>query len=96
MFVRDAAGKVSGLTSIVGGGRRGGEMERSEVRFSEVGVRLNHFREYARREVMMPMRDGAKLHAIILRPVGSESSGEPLPFLMTRTPYGPMTTLRRE
>jgi uncharacterized protein len=88
VFVRDAAGKVSGLTSIVGGGRRGGEVERSEVRFSEVAIRLNHFREYARSEVMMPMRDGAKLHAIILRPVGSESSGEPLPFLMTRTPYG--------
>ena len=88
VFVRDAAGKVSGLTSIVGGGRQGGGAKRSEVRFSEVGVRLNHFREYARSEVMMPMRDGAKLHAIILRPVGSESNGAPLPFLMTRTPYG--------
>jgi putative CocE/NonD family hydrolase len=88
VFVRDAAGKVSSLTRVVGGGRQGGGAERSEVRFSEVGVRLNHFREYTRSEVMMPMRDGAKLHAIILRPVGSESSGEPLPFLMTRTPYG--------
>jgi len=88
VFVRDAAGKVSSLTSIVGGGRQGGSAERSEVRISEVGVRLNHFREYARSEVMMPMRDGAKLHAIILRPVGSELTGEPLPFLMTRTPYG--------
>jgi uncharacterized protein len=88
VFVRDAAGKVSGLTSIVGGGRQGGGAERIEVRFSEVGVRLNHFREYTRSEVMMPMRDGAKLHAIILRPVGSESNGAPLPFLMTRTPYG--------
>src|ERR1700733_8528590 len=88
VFGRDAAGKVSSLTSIVGGGRQGGSAERSEVRISEVGVRLNHFREYARSEVMMPMRDGAKLHAIILRPVGSELTGEPLPFLMTRTPYG--------
>jgi len=37
---------------------------------------------------MIPMRDGAKLHVVILRPVGSETSGEALPFLMTRTPYG--------
>jgi hypothetical protein len=34
------------------------------------------------------MRDGVKLHVVILRPVGSESGGEPLPFLMERTPYG--------
>jgi uncharacterized protein len=44
--------------------------------------------EYTRSEVMMPMRDGANLHAVILRPAGSENTGEPLPFLMTRTPYG--------
>jgi len=42
---------------------------------------------YVRTEAMIPMRDGVKLHAVILRPVGSET-GEPLPFLMTRTPYG--------
>jgi uncharacterized protein len=45
-------------------------------------------KEYTRSEVMMPMRDGVKLHAVILRPIGSESAGEPLPFLMQRTPYG--------
>jgi putative CocE/NonD family hydrolase len=36
---------------------------------------------------MIPVRDGVKLHAVILRPKGSES-GEPLPFLVERTPYG--------
>jgi putative CocE/NonD family hydrolase len=45
-------------------------------------------KEYTRSEAMVPMRDGAKLHVVILRPVGSESAGEPLPFLMERTPYG--------
>jgi putative CocE/NonD family hydrolase len=45
-------------------------------------------KEYTRSEAMIPMRDGAKLHVVILRPVGSESAGEPLPFLMERTPYG--------
>ena len=52
------------------------------------GVRLNHALDYSRSVVMMPMRDGVKLHAVILRPAGSETSGEPLPFLMQRTPYG--------
>jgi putative CocE/NonD family hydrolase len=45
-------------------------------------------KEYTRSEAMLPMRDGVKLHVVILRPVGSESAGEPLPFLMERTPYG--------
>jgi putative CocE/NonD family hydrolase len=87
VFVRDAAGKVSGLKSTVVEGRGDG-VERSEGRFSNVGVRLNHFREYARSEAMIPVRDGVKLHVVILRPGGSETSGEPLPFLITRTPYG--------
>ena len=45
-------------------------------------------KEYLRTDEMIPMRDGVKLHVAILRPVGSESGGEPLPFLMERTPYG--------
>jgi putative CocE/NonD family hydrolase len=43
--------------------------------------------EYVRSEAMIPVRDGVKLHAVILRPQGSET-GAPLPFLMERTPYG--------
>ena len=43
--------------------------------------------EYVRSEAMIPMRDGVKLHAVILRPKGSDS-GDSLPFLMERTPYG--------
>ena len=49
---------------------------------------LNHFREYERAEAMVPVRDGVKLHTVILRPAGSEKAGEPLPILMQRTPYG--------
>src|SRR6202522_4064875 len=45
-------------------------------------------KEYTRSEAMIPMRDGVKLHVVILRPAGSETSGEALPFLMQRTPYG--------
>ncbi len=43
------------------------------------------FRPYNRKEVMIPMRDGVRLHAVILRPTDSNA---PLPFLMQRTPYG--------
>jgi putative CocE/NonD family hydrolase len=39
--------------------------------------------DYARREVMIPMRDGVKLHTIILVPSGAKSA----PILLTRTPY---------
>jgi len=39
--------------------------------------------EYARREVMISMRDGVKLHTVILVPNGAKSA----PMLMTRTPY---------
>jgi putative CocE/NonD family hydrolase len=86
-FVRGADGKVSGLT-ITGGGHQGGASVRSLTRFSAAAVQLNHFREYTRTEVMIPMRDGVKLHAVILRPKDSDKSGEALPFLMQRTPYG--------
>jgi uncharacterized protein len=39
--------------------------------------------DYVRREVMIPMRDGVKLHTVILVPKGAKSAG----ILLTRTPY---------
>jgi putative CocE/NonD family hydrolase len=39
--------------------------------------------DYARREVMIPMRDGVKLHTVILVPKGARGA----PILLTRTPY---------
>ena len=39
--------------------------------------------EYERREVMIPMRDGVKLHIVILVPSGAKGA----PILLTRTPY---------
>jgi putative CocE/NonD family hydrolase len=58
-----------------------------QARMSEA-LKDYHGPEYVRTEVMIPTRDGAKLHTIILRPADSEKTGPPLPFLMTRTPYG--------
>src|SRR5256886_17350439 len=39
--------------------------------------------DYVRREVMIPMRDGVKLHTVILIPKGAKGT----PILLTRTPY---------
>ena len=39
--------------------------------------------DYTRREVMIPMRDGTKLHTVILVPKGAKNA----PILLTRTPY---------
>ena len=44
---------------------------------------------YTRQEAMLPMRDGVRLHAVILRPADlSDAPAADLPFLLVRTPYG--------
>jgi putative CocE/NonD family hydrolase len=42
--------------------------------------------DYVRREAMIPMRDGVKLHTVILVP-RSATKTKPAPILLTRTPY---------
>ncbi|MGH9646751.1 MAG: CocE/NonD family hydrolase [Bryobacteraceae bacterium] len=39
--------------------------------------------DYVKREVMIPMRDGVKLHTVIVIPKGARNA----PILLTRTPY---------
>jgi putative CocE/NonD family hydrolase len=39
--------------------------------------------EYVKRDLMIPMRDGVKLHTVILVPKGAKNA----PILLTRTPY---------
>jgi putative CocE/NonD family hydrolase len=54
--------------------------------YNRTGAPVHHlFHDYQRSEVMIPMRDGIKLHAVILRPADITT---PLPFLIQRTPYG--------
>ena len=43
----------------------------------------NHGFDHVRRDVMIPMRDGARLHTVILVPKGARRA----PILLTRTPY---------
>ncbi len=78
VFVPSTQGKPAQLQRIVD--------DRTEVadRISERPVHVA-FPRYSREEVMIPMRDGIRLHAVILRP---EEEKKALPFLMQRTPYG--------
>jgi putative CocE/NonD family hydrolase len=77
-FIINTAGKVTGVRSEQGG------KTAYATKISATPVH-NRFRQYDREEVMIPMRDGVNLHAIVLRPTGVK---QPLPFLLQRTPYG--------
>src|SRR5215212_6336438 len=39
--------------------------------------------DYVKRDVMIPMRDGVKLHTVVVVPKGAKGA----PILLTRTPY---------
>lgn len=47
--------------------------------------------DFAKREVMIPMRDGVKLHTMILVPKGAHDA----PIVLTRTPYNASKRLSR-
>jgi hypothetical protein len=49
-------------------------------------------REFDIREVMIPMRDGVKLHTLVFVP---KKQSEPLPIILSRTPYGIASSARR-
>ena len=60
--------------------------------YTRTGPAVHHtFHDYRRTEAIIPMRDGVKLHAVILKPADIAT---PLPFLMQRTPYGCTGTSR--
>src|SRR5207248_541406 len=47
--------------------------------------------DYVKRDVMIPMRDGVKLHTVIVIPKGAKS----VPILLTRTPYNASSRAQR-
>ena len=66
--------------------------EEPQFLYRRTGEPVHHvFHDYQRTEAMIPMRDGIKLHAVILKPT---DISEPLPFLIQRTPYGVDITTR--
>jgi putative CocE/NonD family hydrolase len=77
-FLRSTDGKITGFNRIVAD---------ETTHASKISDQPLHFDrpEYTRQDVMIPMRDGIKLHAVLLRP---KDYSAPLPFLMERTPYG--------
>jgi len=46
---------------------------------------------FAKRDLMIPVRDGVKLHTVVFTPVSPKG---PLPILLERTPYGARSTER--
>jgi hypothetical protein len=82
-FNLDGAGRAETL-AVVG--------DASVAVLHRSGEAVHHlFHDYQRSEVMIPMRDGVKLHAVILKPA---DVAQPLPFLIQRTPYGVNETSR--
>jgi uncharacterized protein len=56
------------------------------VELHRIGAAVHHvFHHYERREEMIAVRDGVKLHVVILAPT---DIAQPLPILIQRTPYG--------
>jgi hypothetical protein len=75
-FTLDAAGRGVSLV----------HSSQPDTVYRRTGDAVHHlFHDYQRSEVMIPMRDGVKLHAVILK---SADIAAPLPFLIQRTPYG--------
>jgi uncharacterized protein len=75
-FTLDSAGRGASVTV---------QGQREEI-YRRTGEAVHHvFHDYRLIEAMIPMRDGVKLHAVILKPADIAT---PLPFLMQRTPYG--------
>jgi hypothetical protein len=82
LFTLDGAGRGSAVVSSAAPG----------ILYERSGAPVRHiFHDYRRSEVMIPMRDGVKLHAVILKPADIAA---PLPILLTRTPYGVDGTTR--
>jgi putative CocE/NonD family hydrolase len=79
VFALDSSGRATSVAIGYGGSR-------DKTVLPRTGDAVRHaFPAYERQESMIPMRDGVKLHAVILKPVAAPG---PLPFLMERTPYG--------
>ncbi len=77
-FVRDAQGKV---TSVIWRQNHSSVTAKKTSNQPEIASKV----AFDRREEMIPTRDGVRLHTLIFVP---KDMKEPLPFIMTRTPYG--------
>jgi len=77
-FVRDTQGKVTGLVWRQNG------VDNQAKKVSDKPV-IEALVPFEKREEMIKARDGVRLHTLIFVP---KSHAEPLPIMMSRTPYG--------
>ncbi|HYX27059.1 MAG TPA: CocE/NonD family hydrolase, partial [Pyrinomonadaceae bacterium] len=77
-FLRDAEGKVTGVLW-----RQNGRQTQARKTSSQPAI--EKLVEFDKREEMISMRDGVRLHTMIFWP---KDQSNPLPILMQRTPYG--------
>src|SRR6266404_5389537 len=77
-FVRDSQGKVTGLVWRQNG------VDNQAKKVSDKPV-IEALVPFEKREEMIKARDGVPLHTLIFTP---KSHAEPLPIMMSRTPYG--------
>src|SRR5437762_4520704 len=77
-FVRDAQGKITGVVWR----QNGADNQARKISDQPAIEKLVTFEK---REEMIPARDGVRLHTLIFTP---KDQAEPLPILMSRTPYG--------
>jgi hypothetical protein len=88
-------GTNSSVTFILSASGQGASVTLSDepgTVYERAGEPVRHvFHDYVRSDVMIPMRDGVRLHAVILKPADIAS---PLPILLERTPYGVDGTTR--
>ena len=86
-FTRE--GSKDTVTFTLSGDGRATELTTSVAEgtvYKRTGEPVRHtFHDYLARDVMIPMRDGVKLHAIVLTP---KDIATPLPIILERTPYG--------
>ncbi len=77
-FVRDAQGKVTDLVWRQNG------IDNAAKKISDTPA-IQSLVAFEKREEMIKTRDGVRLHTLIFTP---RSHAEPLPIMMSRTPYG--------
>jgi len=81
-----AAGVLAGLTASIASAQAPAPAPKYPNYPSEMPAKVQPATpgfDYARREVMIPMRDGVRLHTVVLTPKNAKGA----PILLTRTPY---------
>src|ERR1700719_603170 len=89
---RTYGGRTAGFAAVILSGLIGVQTSGGQSQSNSAGLQsetpakfepVTSSFDYVRREVMIAMRDGVKLHTVIVVPKGAKNA----PILLTRTPY---------